>query len=348
MASRMAAVVTVVLLAFLSAGCAQRVADGEQFSPEEKIVIRFSHVVPQNTPKGLAAKRFARLVNQRTGGKVEVQVFPNSTLFKDGEEFEALQSGAVQLIAPVTCKLGEMFPRWQLFDLPYAFHSREEVHRAVEGEIWQELCKDLERKNIKALAFWDNGFKQLTNRQRRIVYPDDCRGLRFRVMINSGVLKDQFRALGAAPVPMVFSEVYRGLETGFVDGQENTMSNIYSKKFYRVQPFMTVSNHGYLGYVVLTNAEFWHNLPPDVRKILADTMAEVTAWEREKAQELNNKNYEQLIALGQMEIHVLTAREKEEWVERLKPVYVNYASAIGTDLLQALEDLHSNDNRPAL
>lgn len=346
MVLRAAAVFMTVLLTFLIAGCEQRFTDNEQIRPEEKIVIRFSHVVPQNTPKGLAAKRFARLVNERTGGKVEVQVFPNSTLYKDGEEFEALLSNNVQLIAPVTSKLGKMFPRWQLFDLPYAFKTREEVYRVVEGDVWRKLCEDLERKNIKALAFWDNGFKQLTNNERELIYPEDCRGLSFRVMINSQVLEDQFRTLGAVPVPMPFSEVYRGLEKDYVDGQENTISNIYAKKFYRVQPYLTVSNHGYMGYVVLTNSQFWDSLSPNIRKVLENTMAEVTAWERQKAAELNMRNFEQLIAQKDIKIHVQTAREKKEWIEKLRPIYSKYERVIGTDLMRAVINLQDSNNRP--
>lgn len=342
----------IVLLAvalIVLSGCQERVIDGEQFHPEEKIVIRFSHVVPKNTPKGLAAERFARLVNERTGGQVEVQVFHNSTLYKDGEEFEALLCNKVQMIAPVTSKLGKMFPRWQLFDLPYAFSSREDVYRLVNSRVWEELCQDLEAKDVLALAFWDNGFKQLTNSKREIIYPEDCRGLSFRVMINSRVLEAQFRALGAVPVPMPFSDVYQGLERDHVDGQENTLSNIYAKKFYHLQPYLTVSNHGYLGYVVLTNREFWESLPSDIRKVLEETMEEVTAWEREKAAEINMKNYEQLVASGKVKIHVLTTAEKEIWKKKLRPIYLNYEGVIGKDLMRAVEATsQENEARPVL
>lgn len=348
MVSRAAKILAVLILVILTAACGQRVVDHEQVSREEKIVIRFSHVVPENTPKGLAARRFAALVHERTGGRVEVQVFPNSTLYKDGEELQALQDGNVQLIAPVTAKLGKMFPRWQLFDLPYAFNSRKEVHRAVDGEIWDELCKGLEERNMKALAFWDNGFKQLTNDEHQIIYPEDCKGMFFRVMINSDVLKDQFRVLGATPVPVVFSELYQSLDTGDIDGQENTLSNIVAKRLHRVQSYLTVSNHGYLGYVVLTNTEFWDSLPRDIQKILADTMAEVTVWEREKAWELDHAAFNQLVALKKMKVHIQTAREKEEWMERLQPVYKNHTYTVKPGLLRAMEELKSREKRPAL
>jgi len=348
MTSRLASAMVIFLVAFLAVGCAQRVVDKEQYSQEEKIVIRFSHVVPQNTPKGLAALRFAQLVEERTEGRVEVQVFPNSTLYKDGEELEALQTGSVQLVAPTTSKLGKMFPRWQLFDLPYAFETRHEVHRAVDGEIWEELIQDFNGTNIKALAFWDNGFKQLTNNHHKIVSPDDCNGLLFRVMINSKVLEEQFRVLKADPVPIVFSELYRALEIQAVDGQENTISNIYAKKFHQVQRYLTVSNHGYLGYVVLTNAKYWDNLPPDIRQILEDTMAEVTLWERAKAQELNDKDFQKIIAWGQTDIHVQTAREREEWIERFGPVYRHYVSFVGEKLLRSLEEVKHQERRPVL
>jgi C4-dicarboxylate-binding protein DctP len=348
MTSRLASAMVIFLLAFLAVGCAQRVVDKEQYSQEEKIVIRFSHVVPQNTPKGLAALRFAQLVEERTGGRVEVQVFPNSTLYKDGEELEALQSGSVQLIAPTTSKLGKMFPRWQLFDLPYAFQTRHEVHRAVDGKIWDELSKDFKGTNLKALTFWDNGFKQITNNHHKIVYPEDCSGLSFRVMINSRVLEEQFRALGAFPDPFIFSELYRVLQTHRVDGQENTISNIYAKKFHEVQSHLTVSNHGYLGYVVLTNANFWESLPPDIRVILEETMAEVTLWERFKAEELNNEDFKHLVDSGELEIHVQTAQEKEIWAERFDPVYRHYKSYVGEILLKELERIKHHERRPVL
>lgn len=323
----------IALLALLLAGCDRRGPDGEQVNPREKIIIKFSHVVADDTPKGQAARRFARLVEERTKGRVEVQVFPNSTLYKDGEELDALMDGRVQMIAPSTSKLGSLAPQWQLLDLPYLFESEEEVHRVLDGEIGKRLFATLEGYNIHTLAFWDNGFKQMTNSKRPLVYPEDFRGLTFRVMINSSVLEEQFRLLGASAVQLPFNDVYQALAGGQVDGQENTMSNIYSQRFYQVQPYLTVSNHGFIGYVVLTNTGFWQSLPPDVRRVIEEAMAEVTAWEREQAARLNEENFQQVKESGQVKIHVQTAEEKARWQEALAPLYQKFRSMPGGELL---------------
>ncbi|MDQ0285754.1 C4-dicarboxylate-binding protein DctP [Desulfofundulus luciae] len=320
----------------LITGCDQRGPDGEQVDPKEKIVIKFSHVVAEDTPKGQAARRFARLVQQRTGGRVEVQVFPNSTLYKDGEEMDALQQGAVQMIAPTTSKLSCLAPQWQLLDLPYLFENKEQVYQALDGEIGKKLFATLEPHNIHPLAFWDNGFKHMTNSKRPLVHPRDFAGLTFRVMINSRVLEEQFRCLGARATGLPFSDVYSTLAARQVDGQENTMSNIYSQRFYEVQPYLTVSNHGYMGYVVLTNAAFWRSLPPDIRKIIEETMTEVTLWEREQAASLNEKNFKQIESSGKVKIHTLTPPERIEWQAAFTPLYRQFKPVIGNELVEAV------------
>ncbi|HPZ42386.1 MAG TPA: TRAP transporter substrate-binding protein [Bacillota bacterium] len=329
----------VIILLIIFAGCSKRVEDSEQVSPEEKIVIKFSHVVAENTPKGLAAQRFAALVKERTNGKVEVQVFPNSTLYKDGEEIQALQSGAVQMIAPTTSKLSGLFPQWQIFDLPYAFPDEDTVHRAMDGYIGTQLYQGLSLQKMKALAFWDNGFKQMTNSQRPLIHPSDFQGLTFRVMINSNVLKRQFEKLNAQPVEVSFDDLYRALESGEVDGGENTMSNICSKNLYKVQPYLTISNHGYMGYVVITNSDFWSSLPEDIRSLLEETLLEVTHWEREQASLMNQRDLEHIISSGYVQVHYQSEAEKKEWEQALKPLYDEFKYVIGEDLLRSIEDL---------
>lgn len=331
--------VAVALLGLALTGCGPRVADNEQVSPGEKIVLRFSHVVADDTPKGWAARRFAALVHERTGGRVEVQVFPNSTLYKDGEEIDALRAGTVHFIAPTTSKISQMFPEWQLFDLPYAFESVEQVHRAVDGALGERLYRQLEAQGMKALAFWDNGFKQMTNSVRPLVWPGDFRGLKFRVQINSPLLEAQFRALGAEPRPLLFNEVYAALAARTVDGQENTMSNTYSQQFYKVQRYMTVSNHGYMGYVVLTNAGFWESLGPDIRRVLEETMAEVTRLEREKALAMNRRDFEEMKKGDRLAIHLQTGEERAAWRQALEPVYREFAARVGPEPLALLEEL---------
>lgn len=323
------------------AGCGERVVDLEQVSPEEKIVIKFSHVVAENTPKGLAAQRFADLVKERTLGRVEVQVFPNSTLYKDGEELQALQSGLVQMIAPATSKLSGLYPQWQVFDLPYAFEDVNAVHEAMSGYIGSRLCDVVKQNNMQALAFWDNGFKQMTNSRRPLVNTDDFQGLSFRVMINSQVLKKEFEILNARAVAGPFNELYRVLDSHEVDGQENTMSNIYSKNLYKVQPYLTVSNHGYMGYVVLTNKKFWAGLPADVRTVLESTMMEVTEWERAQAFIMDKQSLEYVLNSGLVQVHQQTEDEKKQWSIMLKPIYSEFKNLIGNDLIEHLQKMNS-------
>jgi len=329
----------IFVVAITVPGCAKRLPDREQVKPGEKIVIKFSHVVAEDTPKGQAALRFARLVAERTGNRVEVQVFPDSVLYKDGEELNALEENKVQLIAPTTSKLGELFPEMLLFDLPYAFADTDQVHRATDGEIGKKLADAMGKSNLLPLAYWDNGFKQMTSNKRLLVYPADFYGLTFRVMMNSRVLEEQFHAFGAETVQLPFNEVYRALASGAVHGQENTMSNIVSQKFYEVQPYITISNHGFMCYVVLTNASFWQSLPEDVRKIIQETMAEVTAWEREKAKELNERDLTRVKASGKVQIHVQTEEERKVWKKVWEPLYDRFSPVIGPDLVDALRKM---------
>lgn len=333
---RLALLLFIVLLLSITA-CGKRVVDSEQVSPEEKLVIRFSHVVAENTPKGLAAQRFADLVKERTNGRVEVQVFPNSTLYKDGEEIQALQNGQVQMIAPATSKLSRIYPQWQIFDLPYAFENENDVHKAMSGYIGSRLREGLKQNNMQVLAFWDNGFKQMTNSRRPLINTEDFEGLSFRVMINSQVLKKNFEILNARTLEGSFDDLYRVLDSGEVDGQENTMSNIYSKNLYKVQPYLTISNHGYMGYVVLTNQKFWASLPADVRNILESTLQEVTEWEHEQALIMNKESMEKVVNSGLVQVHQLTEDEKRKWITAFKPVYWEFRNLIGSDMIECLE-----------
>lgn len=322
------AVCMIAVVLFTLSGCGQRVVDTQQIARNEKIVIKFSHVVAENTPKGMAAERFADLVRERTGGYVEVQVFPDSLLYKDGEEMEALKNGKVQMIAPATAKLSDIFPPWQVLDLPFAFSDINSVHAFMDGPAGKELISELKSNKLLGLAVWDNGFKQVTNGIRSLIKPEDFRGITFRVM-NSHVLEDQFNTLGAYAVPIHFNAVFNALAWGNVNGEENTISNIYSRHFDRVQQYLTVSNHGYIGYVVLTNADFWNSLPPWVRKVLEETLADVTQWERDKAVELNNEQLEAMKRERYLTIHELNASERSEWQRALLPVYDHLAKKIG-------------------
>ncbi|WP_231514849.1 DctP family TRAP transporter solute-binding subunit [Oceanobacillus salinisoli] len=306
--------------------------DHEQLSEEERIVIRFSHVVGEDTPKGLASRRFAELVEERTDGFVEVQVFPNSFLYRDGEELDALLKGDVQMIAPATSKIASVVKEWQVMDLPFAFESAEEVKEYISSPVGKVLTKKLEQEGMYFLSFWDNGFKQMTNNQRPLYEPEDFKNLTFRIM-ESEVLEEQFHLLGAVPHVETFDQVFPILEKGELQAQENTFSNIVNKNIHSVQDYMTVSNHGYLGYLVIMNAEFWQGLPDEIQIILLDVLQEVTEWEAELAEEVNQEKYEFLNTCHCIEIHQLSEKEKLLWEEALNPLYDSYVERFGAEYI---------------
>src|SRR5512142_711160 len=244
---------------------------------QQPIVIKFSHVVAVNTPKGKGADYFKKLAEERTKGRVKVEVYPNSQLYKDKEELEALQLGAVQMLAPSLAKFGPLGVReFEAFDLPYLFDDYAELHKITYGPVGASLMKKLEPKGIIGLAYWDNGFKDMSA-NKPLRKPADFRGLKMRIQ-SSKVLDSQMRALGAIPQVMAFSEVYQALQTGVVDGTENPPSNLYTQKMHEVQKFVTVSNHGYLGYALIANKKFWEGLPADLRAGLEKAMQEATVY----------------------------------------------------------------------
>ncbi|EHQ88791.1 TRAP transporter substrate-binding protein [Desulfosporosinus youngiae] len=325
-------ILVIIILALGLSGCHSRVIDGQQVNKEDKIIIKFSHVVDENTPKGLAAIRFAQLISERSGGSIEVQVFPNSQLFKDGEEFEALSRGDVQMIAPATSKLTQLFPQWQVMDLPYFFDDLESVHQTMDGPLGKALLSQLEEKNMRGLAMWDSGFKHLTNNVHPIIKPSDFDGLSFRVM-SPGILQAQFNKFGAEAVFLPFNDVYEALSKGKVDGQENTISNIYTQQFDQVQTYLTLSQHGFLGYAVIVNAEFWDQLPSQARELLEKTIVEVTEWERETAERLNEEQLEKIKKLNKISIYALTSQEKSTWKADFSSVYSKFEKEIGLEFL---------------
>src|SRR5262249_6743603 len=237
------------------------------------VVLKFSHVVATNTPKGKGAEAFKKCGEERAKGRVQIEVYPNSTLYKDGEELSALQLGAVQMLAPSLAKFGPLGVReFEVFDLPYIFDSYEDLHKVTDGSIGQSMLKKLDAKGIIGLAYWDNGFRDMSaNRPLRT--PEDFKGLKMRIQ-SSKTLDLQMRALGAVPQVMAFSEVYQALQTGVVDGTENPPSNLYTQKMHEVQKYLTLSHHGYTGYAVIVNKKFWDGLPTDLRTTLEGCMQE--------------------------------------------------------------------------
>jgi C4-dicarboxylate-binding protein DctP len=299
------------------------------------IVIKFSHVVAKDTPKGKAAEKFKALAEAATKGRVKIELYPNSTLYKDKEELEALQLGAVQMLAPSLAKFGPLgVKEFELFDLPFIFNDKQALYRVTQGPIGQEMLKKLESKGIRGLVYWDNGFKMMTsNRPMRV--PADMKGLKLRIQ-SSKVLDEQMRALGANPQVMAFSEVYQAMQTGVVDGSENPPSNIFTQKMHEVQKHLTVTNHGYIGYAVIVNKKFWDKLPADIRVQLEAAMKEATEYANNIAQQENDQALENIRKSGKTVIYVPTDAERAEWRKTLVPVHNAMEERIGKDLITAV------------
>ncbi|KAF0219691.1 MAG: C4-dicarboxylate-binding protein [Rhodospirillaceae bacterium] len=319
------------LLGCLVAGV---VASGSALAADP-IVIKFSHVVAPDTPKGKAAEMFKKLAEERTKGAVKVEVYPNSQLYKDKEEMEALQLGAVQMLAPSLAKFGPLgVKEFEVFDLPYIFPSKEVLRAVTDGPVGQGLLKKLETKGIRGLAYWDNGFKVLSA-NKPIKTPADLKGVKLRIQ-SSKVLDAQMRALGALPQSMAFSEVYQALQTGVVDGTENPPSNMYTQKMHEVQKHATVTNHGYLGYAVIVNKKFWDGLPADTRAVLEGAMNEASRFANAIAQTENDDALAAMKASGKTEFHQPSKEELEGWRKALLPVHAEMESRVGKDIIQAV------------
>jgi C4-dicarboxylate-binding protein DctP len=299
------------------------------------IVIKFSHVVATDTPKGNAAVKFKELAEKATKGRVRVDVYANSMLYKDKEELEALQLGAVQMLAPSLAKFGPLgVKEFEVFDIPYIFPSKQILYKVTEGPIGRDLMKKLEPKGIVGLAFWDNGFKVMSaNKPLHTVA--DFKGLKMRIQ-SSKVLESQMRALGANPQVLAFSEVYQALQTGVVDGTENPPSNFYTQKMHEVQPNLTISNHGYLGYAVIVNKKFWDGLPADIRGQLDGAMKEATKYNNEIAKLENEQALAAVAKSGKTKIYQLSDAEQVEWRKAMLPVQTEMAGRIGKDLIEAI------------
>jgi len=303
---------------------------------QDKIVIKFSHVVAPDTPKGKGAAKFEELAEKYTNGAVDVEVYPNSQLYKDKEEMEALQLGAVQMLAPSLAKFGPLgVQAFEVFDLPYIFSDYDALHRVTKGEVGQMLFSKLEDKGIKGLAYWDNGFK-IMSANSPLHTTDDFLGLKMRIQ-SSKVLEAEMNALGAVPQVMAFSEVYQALQTGVVDGTENPPSNMYTQKMNEVQTHATVSNHGYLGYAVIVNKQFWDGLPAEVRAGLEQAMAESTDYANSIAREENEKALAAMKAAGTTEFYELTPEELQAWKDALAPVTEEMTDRIGADVIEAVK-----------
>ena len=309
-------------------------------SAADPISIKFAHVVAEHTPKGQGALMFKKLAEERLPGQVKVEVYPNSSLFGDGKEMEALLLGDVQLLAPSLAKFEHYSRPIQIFDLPFLFTDINALDRFQQSPQGQALLKSMEGTGITGLGYWHNGMKQLSA-NKALYEPKDARGLKFRVQA-SAVLDEQFKALRAAPRKMSFAEVYQGLQTGVVNGTENTWSNYESQNVYEVQKFFTESNHGAIDYMVITNTKFWNGLPEEVRKTLDEVMAEVTVEVNKQAEALNQTSRKRIADAGTSEIITLTPEQRELWREAMRPVWKKFESDIGPDVIAAAEQANQD------
>jgi len=302
---------------------------------QQPIVIKFSHVAAPDTPKGQAANEFKRLAEERTRGRVKVEVYPNSMLFKDAEELDALRLGSVQMLAPVPGKFGPAgIPEFEVFDLPYLFPDIEAVHRAYKSKAATDLMKKLEPNGMIGLAFWDNGFRVMSA-NRPIHVPPDMKGLKMRInssKVNAAIMK----SVGALPQTMAFSEVYQGLQTGVIDGTEGPLSNLYTQKQYEVQKHVTLSYHTISNYVVIANKVFWDGLPPDIRTTLEGAMRDATALNDQVAEKDEQAAIAAIKASGKSEIYTPTPAEKQQWVKAMLPVQDEMASRVKKETIAAV------------
>jgi C4-dicarboxylate-binding protein DctP len=313
-------------------GAAAALALSTPVLAQSPIVIKFSHVVAPNTPKGKGSLKFKELAEKYTNGKVKVEVYPNSQLYKDNEELQALQLGSVQMLAPSLAKFGPLgVKEFEVFDLPYILPDKAALVKVTHGALGKKLLGLLQPKGIVGLAYWDNGFKDMSA-NKKLLLPADFRGLKMRIQ-SSKVLEAQMRALGAIPQVMAFSEVYQALATGVVDGTENPPSNEYTQKMHEVQKYTMRSQHGYVGYAVITNKKFWDGLPADIRTQLEKAMAEATDFANGAAQKDNDDAIAEMTKSGKTEMVELTAEQKAAWHKVLDPVATEMEGRVGKETI---------------
>jgi len=302
-------------------------------SASAQTIIKFSHVVAADTPKGKAAVFFAEKAAELTKGKVKVEVYANSALYKDKEEMEALQIGSVQMLAPSLAKFGPLgVKEFEAFDFPFIFDDTADLHKITQGPVGAAMLAKLEPKGIKGLAYWDNGFKSFSaNTPMKAVA--DFKGKKFRIQ-SSKVLEEEIRSVGGIPQVMAFSEVYQALQTGVVDGTENPLSNFYTQKMHEVQKHLSITNHGYLGYAVIVNKKFWDGLPADVRGQLEDAMKKATIYANQIAQDENDKSLEGVKKSGKTAVYMPTKEERMALKKAMAPVHIKMADRVGKETLQ--------------
>ena len=295
--------------------------------------IKFSHVVAENTPKGKMALKFEGLVEQRLPGKVDVKVYPNAQLFGDGKVLEAMLLGDVQLAAPSLSKFQKYTKKLQIFDLPFLFNDMAALDRFQKSTEGQALLTSLEKKGLVGLGYLHNGLKQLSA-YSPIKTPDDAKGKKIRIQ-TSDILAAQFKAVGAVPLKKPFSEVFTLLQTRAIDGAENPWSNLYSKKFFEVQPYITESNHGVLDYMVVSSKEFWSSMPDDIRPVVEQSLKEAIAYGNEVAADKSRLDRQAIIDSGLSKVEPMSHEQRQKWIQAMQPVWDEFRDEIGHELIQA-------------
>lgn len=301
------------------------------------IIVKFSHVVTADTPKGKAADKFKELLEQKTAGKMKVEVYPSSQLYGDKEELEQCQAGNVQIIAPSITKLVGLNPKVQYVDLPFLFPDNKAVYKFWESEANKTIMNSFDKFSLKGLAMWPNGFKQFTDNKKPLLTPEDFKGLKFRTQAGK-VLEAQFKGLGAGSATIAFGETYAALQQGTVDGQENTYNNIDTQKYQEVQKYLSVTNHGRIDYIVLVNNTFFNSLAPDLQKALQESMAEATKFEIEQAELLDKTSLDNLKKGGKMQITELTPAQLGVFQKLMDPIYAQFESVIGKDVIDTAKN----------
>ena len=335
----MVGVIAVTSLALAGCGGARSQATTGGGSAAKTYTMKFSFVTTATTPKGRAATKFKELVEAKSAGKIKVEVFPNSELYGDKDELQALQSNSVQMLAPSSAKFTTIAPELQVLDLPFLFDTLADIPKVVtkDSKVGKAIYenKKLAANNLKVMGLWDNGFKVLTS-NKEMRKPADLKGLSFRIQ-PSDVLRSQFQAWGGKATPMAFSEVYNALQQGVINGQENTYSNTTSQKMHTVQSNLTETNHGYLAYVLVVNNKWFTALPADLQKVVQDSADEATAFNRQIADEVNVAAKAEIVKTGKTKIIVPTAAERQAFKDAVVPsVWNQYESLIGKDLIAEL------------
>lgn len=322
------ALISAVTLSFL--GCSD-----DKSKTQETYKVKFAHVVSANTPKGQAADFFAKRVDELSGGKIKVEVFPSAQLVDDDKVFQELTRNNVQMAAPSFSKFTPIAKEFNIWDIPFLFRDTEHLHKVMDGEVGQILKDVISKRGIVALDYWDAGFKQFSTNKKPIILPEDAKGQKMRIM-SSKVLEEQTKAIGAIPQVLPFSEVYSALSTGVVDAAENPLSNLYNSKFYEVQSSITLSNHGYLGYLVVVSDGFWKQLPDELKDIFKQALHEATEFERLESEKEEKILLEKLKKDDATKTQIYTLEDKQIaiWKETMQAIYPKFYDLVGQDLIE--------------